>query len=317
MKIFIVGGTGVLGKRLVPLLIDEGHVVNVLSRSEENTKKILEMGGNAVVGSLYDENSLKRASSGNEIFLHLATKIPTETRPSVKNWQENSRLRTEGVENLINVAIFSSCKFYLQQSITFHYGDRSGEWVDETDEVVQPVSTHLKLSKKWQEITDNSVVMEGIVNDAIEKRNLPATILRFGWFYSHDSANIPMIAKRGLPIIGNGLGYWNLISVDDAVGAIANSIKHYQRCIGKTLNIVDDKPATVQEIISYGTEKATGRKPRRFPKFLARFLLGAPAINFFFNSVRVKNTLAKQVLDWKPQYPTFKEGFDYELQKLQ
>lgn len=47
MKVFIAGATGLLGKRVIKLLLERGHGVVGLSRSEANRALLSSMGAEA------------------------------------------------------------------------------------------------------------------------------------------------------------------------------------------------------------------------------------------------------------------------------
>jgi nucleoside-diphosphate-sugar epimerase len=178
MRVFIAGATGVLGRRVVQRLIANGHQVVGLSRSARNRDWLRQQGAVPREGDLFNREELNHISADCEATLHLATAMPTKTRTNSQDWALNDRIRREGTENLVAAALRNQHKFYLQQSITLIYGDQGGDWVDET----------VSLPKKQVDILDSAVDMEHIVRQA-ENEGLAATILRFGTFYSHDSAH--------------------------------------------------------------------------------------------------------------------------------
>ena len=225
LKLFITGGTGVLGKRVIPLLHQNGHDLGILSRSEENSKSIKKMGAKPIKVDLFNEKSINQAVSEYEGILHLATAIPRKNRTSAKDWDINTRIRLEGTTNLVNAVLKFKMKFLILQSVTFAYGHRDGEWVDESILPTIPVPNAVKISKEFQNISDSNIIMENLFRDQIQKLGLPGIILRFGWFYSYDSANIPGMVERKFPLTGDGEAYWNLINVDDAAVAITKTVK--------------------------------------------------------------------------------------------
>jgi nucleoside-diphosphate-sugar epimerase len=52
MKVLITGGTGFLGKRLIPALVGKGHEVYALTRSESSHNNLRAMGALPVTGDL-------------------------------------------------------------------------------------------------------------------------------------------------------------------------------------------------------------------------------------------------------------------------
>src|SRR5512143_1719084 len=131
MNIFICGATGVLGRRAVEAFVAGGHRVVGLSRSPANTEWLRAHGAEARTGDLFDGEQMRELSADCDAVLHLATAIPSGSKTTPADWAMNDRIRREGTVNLVEAAVRNGCRLYLQQSITFLYGDRKGEWVDE------------------------------------------------------------------------------------------------------------------------------------------------------------------------------------------
>ncbi|MFW9778193.1 MAG: NAD-dependent epimerase/dehydratase family protein [Candidatus Heimdallarchaeota archaeon] len=316
MRIFIAGGTGVLGKRLLPLLIKQNHQVGVLARSEEQKRWIEKQGAIGIQTDLFDRERMIPAIQGYEAVLHLATAIPRKSRTSPKDWQLNRRIREEGTDVLISATLRNKCELFIIQSVTFNYGHREGAWVDESIKPSVPVPSSVKLSKEFQELNDSNVIMENRVLNAVENKNLPGIILRFGWFYSYDSLNISQFAKNQFSYVGDGSAYWNIISVDDAVEAIVKAIENYRECIGMTFNVCDNEPVKVKDLLTYSAKVAGFKNPKKIPELLVKNYAGTYALSFLKNSVRVKNINAKEKLQWTLRYPTYKEGIKEEIRKF-
>src|SRR5690349_5278263 len=97
MKIFVAGATGVLGRRVVPLLVAEGHQVTGISRSPEKAAQLTSAGATPVTVDLFDGAGLAAAVAGHDVVMNLATHIPDLTKAARSSaWSENDRIRTEG-----------------------------------------------------------------------------------------------------------------------------------------------------------------------------------------------------------------------------
>src|SRR5205085_12153732 len=103
MNIFIAGGTGAIGRILVPLLVNAGHKVVALTRSADLTSQLEQMGAVPVVGDVYDEARLARvvAESEAEVVIHQLTAFGTKVGDP---YAETIRVRTEGTHNLVSAA---------------------------------------------------------------------------------------------------------------------------------------------------------------------------------------------------------------------
>ncbi len=308
MRVFITGATGVLGRRVVPALIAKGHAVVALSRSDDNKEWITHHGAEARSGNLFDTHEMASASEDCDAILHLATAIPVKTRTSPGDWSANDRIRREGTSVLIEAALKNKCTLYLQQSVTFLYGDTGGEWVDETS----PLPEHQPA------VLQSALDMEEMINTAIKERGLPGVILRFGSFYSHDSrqtSGMLSAAKAGrFPIIGDGSAFWNMLSVDDAASAVVTVVKDSPRGIGRTFNICDDSPVMVRDLAGFLAEQLGGRTPRKIPRFLATLLIGSHVAGVLTASVRCRNDRAKHELGWTPRSRDYRAGFAREIE---
>jgi nucleoside-diphosphate-sugar epimerase len=308
VKVFVAGATGVLGRRTVQRLVAGGHSVVGLSRSPANMEWLRKNGAEPHQGDLFDPAQVKAASEGCDAVLHLATAIPDKIRTPPRDWALNDRIRREGTRNLVEAALANRAKVYVQQSITFIYGDRGGGWVDEETPV----------SDGGQPRLASTLDMERIAAEATG-RGLPAINLRCGTFYCWDSSQTQVIfrmVKRGLfPVVGDGAAYWNLIHVDDAAAAFVKAVENHSGNAGRTFNVCDDEPVTFRALADFVAEVLGARRPRSIPPFLARLALGSETVRFFRASARVRNVRARERLEWRPQFPTYREGIRAEAEK--
>lgn len=309
MRVFIAGATGILGLRAVRRLVEHGYQVVGLSRSEANVDLLNRNGAQPRQGDLFNQEEIVSLTSDSDAILHLATAIPTKARTSLADWQMNDRIRREGTRNLVEAAIRNKCRLYIQESITLLYGERNGDWVDEGAEI----------PSRQPAILESARDMEAVVWDAMQERGLPAIILRLGSLYGHDSAQTQamfQLAQGGnFPIVGDGSTYWNNINADDAVEAIIKAIENHQDGLGRVFNVCDDEPVQYGELVRFVTEKVGGRKPRHIPRFLARLMLGSHLVDAIFASMRCKNDLIRETLGWRPGYPTYREGYQVEIDR--
>src|SRR6202521_3738091 len=109
MNIFIAGGTGAIGRVLVPLLVNAGHKVVALTRSPDRTSQLEQMGAVPVVGDVYDEVRLPRlvAESEAEVVIHQLTAFGTKDGDP---YAETIRVRTEGTRNIISAAALAPAR---------------------------------------------------------------------------------------------------------------------------------------------------------------------------------------------------------------
>ncbi len=76
VKVFVAGGTGVLGRAAVSALIAAGHRVQTSARGAEKAALIRALGADPVEVDLYDADALGRAVAGSDAVVRLTTQNP-------------------------------------------------------------------------------------------------------------------------------------------------------------------------------------------------------------------------------------------------
>ncbi|MEE9415686.1 MAG: NAD(P)H-binding protein, partial [Acidimicrobiales bacterium] len=134
-RVFISGGTGVIGRRVVPLLLTAGHQVTAIARTETKAAALEALGARPVQIDIFSKPQVLDEVADHDVVLHLATNIPTGSRAALKSaWRTNDRLRSEAAANLAAAAIQTDSKRYVGESITFPYVDLGDEWIPESAE---------------------------------------------------------------------------------------------------------------------------------------------------------------------------------------
>src|ERR1700759_5399013 len=72
MRVFITGGTGLIGSAVLGELLSHGHAVLALARSESSAKAVEAAGGEAVRGDLADLAALRAGAAQADGGIHLA-----------------------------------------------------------------------------------------------------------------------------------------------------------------------------------------------------------------------------------------------------
>jgi nucleoside-diphosphate-sugar epimerase len=107
VRLFITGGTGVLGRALRPHAEAAGHELAMPGHEELD---------------LFDPSSVAQAVRDVDGVLHLATRIrPLEQFSDPDAWRENDRLRADASRILVDAAITAGVAVYVQPTVTFIY----------------------------------------------------------------------------------------------------------------------------------------------------------------------------------------------------
>jgi nucleoside-diphosphate-sugar epimerase len=129
MRVLVTGGSGVLGRALLPLLASAGHEVRAPAHDELD---------------LFDPAAVGEVVGDADAICHLATRIPArEQRRDREAWRENDRLRADASRLLVDAALAGTTEVYVQPSVTFVYPAEGP--VDE-DTPIGEVQPHLESS---------------------------------------------------------------------------------------------------------------------------------------------------------------------------
>ena len=141
MRIFLAGASGAVGRRLIPLLLADGHSVTGTTRSAAKAVELEAHGVTPVVVDVFDAGALRDAvvKARPEIVIHQLTDLPQVLDPAqmAASRQRNTRLRVEGTANLVAAARAAAARRLIAQSIAFAYADGS-EPHAETDPLAPP-----------------------------------------------------------------------------------------------------------------------------------------------------------------------------------
>jgi nucleoside-diphosphate-sugar epimerase len=121
MRIFLAGATGVIGVRLVPLLVAAGHQVAGMTRTPEKTELVRDLGAEPVLCDVYDAARLTEAVTAfaPELVMHQLTDLPDDLKRLALHMRRNNRIRTEGTRNLLAAARAAGAERIIAQSIAF------------------------------------------------------------------------------------------------------------------------------------------------------------------------------------------------------
>jgi nucleoside-diphosphate-sugar epimerase len=121
MRIFLAGASGVIGLRLVPLLVAQGHQVVGMTRSAEKADRLRDLGAEPVVCDVFDAAKLSTVvtEAAPELMMHQLTDLP-DTADQISQFRErNDRVRIEGTSNLIGAAQAAGVARLIAQSISW------------------------------------------------------------------------------------------------------------------------------------------------------------------------------------------------------
>ncbi|MFI7231555.1 NAD-dependent epimerase/dehydratase family protein [Nonomuraea angiospora] len=309
MRVFVAGGSGVLGRRLVPLLVARGHQVTASTTSATRTGVLERLGAEAVVMDGLDAVSVGEAvaKARPDAIVHQMTAISVAHagKPDMKHMDRwfagTNRLRTEGTDHLLAAAEATGVTGFVAQSYGAWNGIREGGWVKTEQDPVDPMTgTPAEPGMKAIAHVEDVVVKAG------------GAVLRYGWFYGPGATDdlVEPVRKRQFPVVGSGAGHCSWVHLDDAASATVLAVEQRARGV---FNIVDDEPAPAGEWLPYLAECAGAKRPMRVPAWLARPLAGDVAVTMMTEGRGFSNAKAKRELSWELRHPSWRQGFKEEL----
>jgi nucleoside-diphosphate-sugar epimerase len=180
MNIFIAGGTGAIGRFLVPSLVSAGHRVTALTRSADRTSQLEQMGAVPVVGDVYDEARLARlvAQSEADAVIHQLTAFGTKVGDP---YAETIRVRIDGTRSLISAARAARVRRFIAQSISFMCSPSGNGLTDEETPL------YLDSPPAVRALAEAVASLERQTLEA----GMSAAVLRYGWFYGPGTSYDP------------------------------------------------------------------------------------------------------------------------------
>jgi nucleoside-diphosphate-sugar epimerase len=305
MRVFVAGGTGVVGRRLVPQLVARGHQVTATTTSAAKLDLLAQLGAAGVVMDGLDAASVGEAvaAAQPDTIVHEMTAIsPAHAgQPDIKHidrwFAGTNRLRTEGTDHLLAAAEAAGVAHFAAQGYASWNGIRTGGWVKTEEDPLDP-----------GEGTIMHAVAAAIrhVEDAV--LGAGGVVLRYGGLYGPGATDdqVELVRKRQFPLVGRGTGYSSWVHLDDAASATVLAVE--QKATG-VFDVVDDEPAPVSEWLPYLAACAGAKPPRRVPRWLARLLAGEAAVTMMTEGRGFSNAKARRELGWELRYPSWRQGF--------
>jgi nucleoside-diphosphate-sugar epimerase len=303
MRIFVTGASGVIGRRVVPQLLSAGHQVSAVVHSPAKHSHLEALGARPVSVDLFDGTSIARAVAGHDTIINLATHIPHSTARLLLPgaWRENDRLRRITSGLLVDAAIAKGVARVIQESFAPVYPGQGDAWITE--------SAPLRPVRYNRTVLDAEQAAERFAGSGGR-----GIVLRFAGFYGPDSTQLGDMlqsVRRGmLPLPGDPEAYFSSVSHDDAAAAVVAALS----LSSGAYNVVDDDPVT-RRVLGDTLAALLGVKPplRPIPKWIPR-LLGSIG-ELMSRSQRISNRKLREASDWRPRYPSIREGFRATLEE--
>ena len=308
MRVFVAGGSGVLGRRLVPQLVARGHQVTATATGPAKLSLLAELGADGVVMDGLDAVSVGAAvaAARPDAIVHEMTALSAAHagKPDLKHpdrfFATTIRLRSEGTDHLLAAAEAVGVPHIVAQGFGAFNGIREGGWVKTEEDPMDPGPASAPNGTESLRHLENVVIKAG------------GAVLRYGSLYGPGAIDdwVALVRKRQFPLVGGGTGYLSWVHLDDAASATVLALE--QKAVG-VFNIVDDEPAPASEWLPYLAACAGAKRPIRVPTWVARLLAGEMAVIMMAEGRGFCNAKAKRELGWELRCPSWRQGFAEEL----
>jgi 2-alkyl-3-oxoalkanoate reductase len=308
MRVFIAGASGAIGRRLAPMLVENGHEVIAMTRTPEKAGPLRAIGAEPVVADALDREAVLDAvvRAEPEATVHQATALSGvfNLKHFSRTFAQTNRLRTLATDNLVAAARAAGARRFVAQGFAgWPYASDGRALRTEEDPF------ELSPPGEMRSTVDALRHLEAAVLGA---EDLEGIVLRYGGFYGPGTslgdggAMVEGVRKRQLPIVGDGAGETSFLHIEDAAAATVVAL---ERGPVGVYNVVDDDPAPASEWIPELAKAVGAKPPRHVPAWLAKPLIGEAGVWLMTKAPGASNAKAKSELGWTPRYPSWRIGF--------
>jgi nucleoside-diphosphate-sugar epimerase len=268
MTILITGGTGLVGARLLKRFAE----ANIPCRALVREGKAIPDGVERIEGDLFDQGALQTAVTGVSAIIHLAAVFRTNDEAMI--WKVN----VDGTHNLIAAAkAYAPGARFIMASTTNIYA-KEGTHPGREDDVVAPTQAY-PASKMQAEI-------------ALRESGLNWSIQRFGFVYGDQDGHLEAIPGHLEKLQFHPAQRMSMVHHRDIATSMHLALTG--ALDGRTVNIVDDAPTSIFELVSLvGAPMPASAEPLRHPWHLhvdgtlARSLGFVPTIATVYQAKRM------------------------------
>jgi nucleoside-diphosphate-sugar epimerase len=279
MRVFVTGATGFIGSRIVPELIQAGHQVLGLTRSEAGAKKLRAAGAEALHGNIEDLDSLRKGAASADGVMHLAF------NHDFSQFQKNCEDDCKAIEAMGEVLLGSNRPFVITSGTAI------------AANVDGKPSTEDGPTASWNPRAASEAVVQKLT-----ARGVNTSVVRLAQIHdTHKQGLVPYATavareKRISAYIGDGANRWPAAHVSDTARLYRLAFEKAEP--GAIYHAVDEEGVSMQfiaEALGRGLKvPVVSIKPEEAEAhfgWLARFV---------GHDMPASSALTQQKLNWKP-----------------
>jgi 2-alkyl-3-oxoalkanoate reductase len=308
MRVFVAGGSGAMGRRLVPRLIAGGYDVVAMTRDEGKAPWLRRVGAQPVIADALDRGAVVGAvtRARPEVVIHQLTALTgvTNFKDFDQGFALTNRLRTEGTDYLLEAARAAGAGRIVAQSYGNWNYERTGSAIKTEQDPFDPDPPANQVK--------SLAAIRYVENAVLNAGGIEGIALRYGNFYGPGTGFdlgggiVTQVRKRTFPIVGDGAGIWSFVHMDDAAAAAIAAIERGRPGV---YNVADNEPVPVASWLPDLAAAVGAKPPRHVPVWLGRLAAGEVGVSMMTQIRGISSAKAKAELGWAPRYPTTHEGF--------
>jgi nucleoside-diphosphate-sugar epimerase len=287
MRIFVTGGSGWIGSALVPELINAGHQVLALARSDASAKVVVDMGAEVLHGDLDTIDVLRSGALDSDGVIHLAFVVPSVSEVATQT-------DAKAIETFATSLAGSGKPLVISGGTLV----RPGRPATERDELIAAGPIAARISNMQAALA----TAERDVRACLVM--LPRSVHGEGDRHGFIPQLIAVARSKGVSgYIGDGASRWPAVHVKDAATLYRLAVERAPA--GAVLNAVGDEGVPVREIA-----EAIGRRLHLPVKSLPPAAYEGMLVHLLSTDMPASSTITRQLLDWKPTHPGLIEDIE-------
>jgi nucleoside-diphosphate-sugar epimerase len=289
MQVLIIG-CGYVGLTLGAKLASEGHTVTGVRRSPDSETELRKAGIKPLLLDFTREDVFAKSPNVYDWVVNCVS----SSKGTVEDYRTTY---LQGMKRLIQMLSQHPPTSFVYTSSTSVYGQIDGSIVSENSAAESEAETAQILLQT-----------EKVLLEAVQFYKLPGVILRLAGIYGPNRGYwFRQFMSGHAAIEGDGQRFLNMIHRDDAAGSVITALQNGKP--GEVYNVADDHPVTQLEFFRWLSQ----RLGRNLPPVVSE-TKDLPRKRAWTNK-RVSNSKLKNELGYVFKYPTFREGYEQEIQR--